>query len=73
MKSITLLLLSTICLFSYSCKKKENRKSGVCYCNYYGGNKTQYDLSSLSRTQQIDSCSVLDHYAEPFAGDCDLE
>jgi len=53
-----------------SCKKKV---SGVCYCHYLSGDKTEYNLTSLTRSQQIDSCFVLDANAEGFAGDCDLE
>lgn len=62
------LLWSTISLFS--CKKKE---SGICYCHYLSGDKKEYDLKSLTRSQQIDSCYVLDGLAENFAGDCDLK
>lgn len=53
-----------------ACKKKE---SGVCYCHYLSGDKKEFNLSMLSRSQQIDSCYVLDGYAEAFAGDCDLK
>jgi hypothetical protein len=53
-----------------SCKKKE---SGICYCKYLSGDKKEYDLRSLSRSQQIDSCYVLDGLAEGFAGDCSLK
>ena len=54
----------------FACKKKE---SGVCYCHYLSGDKKEYDLSDLRRSEQIDSCYVLDSYAEAFAGDCDLK
>lgn len=53
-----------------ACKKKE---SGVCYCSYFSGDKKEFDLSDLSRSKQIDSCYVLDGYAEAFAGDCELK
>ena len=72
MKRIMFLCLAII-LFSitlYSCKKKE---SGVCYCHYLSGDKKEYNLTSLPRSQQIDSCYVLDGLAEGFAGDCDLK
>lgn len=62
------LLFSTATLFS--CKKKE---SGICYCSYLSGDKKEYDLKSLSRSKQIDSCYVLDGLARNFAGDCDLK
>lgn len=66
-KSLSILLLSTII---YSCNKKE---SGVCYCKYLSGDKKEYDLTSLPRSQQIDSCYVLDGLANGFAGDCELK
>lgn len=62
------LLLSTITFFS--CKKKE---SGICYCKYFSGDKREYDLRSLPRSKQIDSCYVLDGLARNFAGDCSLK
>jgi len=55
---------------AFSCKKKE---SGICYCSYFSGDKKEYDLTSLSRSQQIDSCYVLDGLAQGFAGDCELK
>jgi hypothetical protein len=66
-KSLVILLFSSIV---YSCKKKE---SGVCYCKYLSGDKKEYNLTSLPRSQQIDSCYVLDGLAKGFAGDCDLK
>lgn len=66
-KSLAILLLSTII---YSCKKKE---SGVCYCHYLSGDKKEYNLQSLTRSQQMDSCYVLDGLAKNFAGDCELK
>lgn len=66
-KSLVILLFSTT---MYSCKKKE---SGICYCHYLSGDKKEYDLTSLSRSRQMDSCYVLDGLAEAFAGDCDLK
>lgn len=69
--SIINAVLICLCIAGFAaCKKKE---SGVCYCSYYGGNKSEYDLSDLPRSQQIDSCYTLDRYAEPFAGDCELK
>jgi hypothetical protein len=66
-KGIVIILFTTA---FYSCKKKE---SGVCYCHYLSGDKKEYDLTSLPRSQQIDSCYVLDGLANGFAGDCDLK
>lgn len=67
-----LLSLGVICfiLSHTSCKKKE---SGICYCSYFSGDKTQYDLKQLPRSQQVDSCYELDRLAEAFAGDCKLK
>lgn len=53
-----------------SCRKKEK---GNCYCKFYSGDRTHYDLTSLSRSEQEDSCRVIDNNAEAFAGDCKLK
>ena len=53
-----------------SCVKKEK---GNCYCSYFSGDRTHYDLSSLPRSEQVDSCYVLDQNASHFAGDCKLK
>ncbi|MCC6186093.1 MAG: hypothetical protein IT256_02960 [Chitinophagaceae bacterium] len=53
-----------------SCRKKTD---GVCYCHYLSGDKKEYNLSSFTRSQQQDSCYVLDQLALNFAGDCDLK
>ena len=66
-------LLLALLIFStsiYSCKKK---KSGICYCHYFSGDKKEFDLTHLSRSQQIDTCYLYDKNAEAFAGDCDLK
>lgn len=56
-------------LFS-SCKKKE---SGVCYCSYLSGDKKEFDLKHLSRSQQVDTCNMYSQNASHFAGSCDLK
>lgn len=53
-----------------SCRKKEK---GNCYCKYLSGDRTHYDLTSLPRSQQEDSCRTLDNNAEAFAGECKLK
>ncbi len=57
-------------LFSTSCRKKEK---GNCYCKFYSGDRTHYDLSALPRNEQEDSCKVIDNNAQAFAGDCKLK
>jgi len=52
-----------------SCKKKK----GICYCKYYSGDKTEYDLRDLSRSEQKDSCAHLNNLAANFVGDCKLK
>ncbi|MNK12955.1 hypothetical protein D3C87_310330 [compost metagenome] len=52
-----------------SCRKKR----GNCYCKFYSGDRTHYDLTSLPRNEQEDSCKVIDNNAEAFAGDCKLK
>lgn len=72
MKKVLFSLTSIVLIAAglYSCKKKED---GVCYCHYLSGDKKEYNLNHLSRSQQIDSCYRLDGLAEAFAGDCDLK
>lgn len=65
-----LMVTATAAILFSACKKKE---SGVCYCSYLSGDKKEFNLSGLSRSQQIDSCYVLDGNAEAFAGDCKLK
>jgi hypothetical protein len=57
-------------LSTSSCAKK---KKGNCYCKFYSGDRTHYDLTSLPRKEQEDSCKVIDNNAEAFAGDCKLK
>lgn len=54
----------------FSCKKKE---SGICYCKYFSGDKKEFDLRDLPRSQQIDSCYLYNQNASHFAGDCKLK
>ncbi len=70
MKKLIILILSAAVITGTGCRKKE---MGVCYCSYYSGDRTHYDLKSLSRDQQGDSCNVLDHNASAFAGSCKLK
>lgn len=70
MKKFLYLFFALTSIGITSCKKY---KSGTCHCHYYSGDKRDYDLSSLPKTQQVDSCNVLDSYASAFAGDCDLK
>jgi hypothetical protein len=64
------LACSALLLIASGCKKKEK---GVCYCSYVSGDKKEFNLNALSRSQQIDSCYVLDGYAEGFGGECELK
>ncbi len=72
MKQSIVLMVSAIglALVFFSCKKKE---SGICYCSYLSGDKKEYDVRALTRSQQIDSCYVLDGLASNFAGSCKLK
>ncbi len=69
--SLTILsLFLTVSTAATSCRKKEK---GNCYCKFYSGDRTHYDLSSLPRSEQEDSCRVIDNNAQAFAGDCKLK
>lgn len=65
---ITTLIVAVILLMT--CKKKE---TGICYCSYFSGDKKEFDLRHLPRTQQIDSCYVYSQNASHFAGECELK
>ncbi len=56
-----------------ACNKDDNRKSGVCYCEFANGESQEYDLSHLSRQEQIDQCNTHDNNAANFGGVCELE
>ena len=64
-----LALTFTVGLGSSSCKKER----GICYCKYYSGDKTEYNLKDLPRSEQKDSCAQLNSLAANFAGDCKLK
>ncbi len=59
--------------FLSACGKDENRRSGVCYCEFVKGDDQQYDLSNLSRQEQINACNTHDSNAALFGGHCELE
>jgi len=71
MKNI-LRLLFIIFILS-ACKKDKNRTSGVCYCEFANGKKQEYNLTHLSRQQQIDTCNMHSNNAANFGGKCELE
>ena len=62
-----------ILLFMSSCGKDANRRSGVCYCEFVKGADQEYDLSNLTRQEQIDACNTHDSNAAKFGGHCELE
>ena len=69
-KTLLLVVLLAGCLCTtQACKKKR----GICYCSYYSGDKTEYDLRDLSRSEQKDSCAVLNTLAANFVGHCKLK
>lgn len=63
-------LASAVSATASSCRKKEK---GNCYCKYLSGDRTHYDLTSLPRSEQQDSCRELDQNADAFAGECKLK
>jgi hypothetical protein len=73
MKNLSILVFLFSFLFIGACKKDSDKKSGVCYCKYYSGDKKEFDLSDLPRSQQIDSCYLFNKNAGAFAGECELE
>ena len=73
MKKLLSLSILMAPFFILSCSKDNNRKAGVCYCEFANGKKQEYDLTNLTRTQQEDACNTHDTNAANFGGDCELE
>lgn len=69
-KAFIFIVLLFSSLGMQSCKKKV---TGICYCKYLSGDKKEFDLRDLPRSQQIDSCYVYSQNASHFAGECDLK
>lgn len=65
-----LLILGFVNVGVTSCRKKDK---GNCYCKFVGGDRTHYDLNALPRSEQGDSCKVIDNNASHFGGSCDLK
>lgn len=71
MKQVILLgLIVGLIVFLAACSKKDK---GICYCKYVNGNKTQFDLTSLDKAKQKDSCAVLSSNASFFGGSCSVK
>jgi hypothetical protein len=62
-----------ILFFLSACSKDDNRRSGVCYCEFVNGKKQEYDLTHLSRQEQITQCNIHDSNAANFGGNCKLK
>lgn len=71
MKNLFVLLI--ILMSVLACSKDNNRRSGVCYCEFSSGDQSEYDLSNMSRAEQIDACNTHDTNAANFGGRCELE
>ena len=52
---------------------KDEKQSGICYCTFFKGDDQEYDLSSMTREEQIEECSRHDNNAAKFGGRCELE
>ncbi|MBP7642725.1 MAG: hypothetical protein KA767_05265 [Saprospiraceae bacterium] len=70
MKNI--LMIALLLIFISSCGK-DDKIEGICYCEFFSGDKSQYDLRSMSRQEQIAQCNEHDNNAANFVGHCDLE
>ncbi len=47
--------------------------AGVCYCIFVKGDDQEYDLSSMTREEQLEECNRHDNNAAKFGGRCELE
>lgn len=65
-----------IVLFTMTaCNKDDddNKRTGVCYCDFANGQKQEYDLTHLARQSQIDTCNNHNKNAGNFGGVCKLK
>jgi hypothetical protein len=60
-------------LFMFIACADNDRTYGFCYCDFANGEKQQYDLTSMSRQEQIAQTAVHDKNAAKFGGHCVLE
>ncbi len=51
----------------------DNKRSGVCYCEFFKGDDQEYDLSSMTKEEQREECNRHDNNAAKFGGSCELE
>lgn len=66
--------LALVAVFTLgSCDSNENREEGICYCEFFSGDKSQYDLRALPRAEQTVQCRQHDTNAGAFGGECELE
>ena len=70
MRAIACLLLF---LGLSACDSAEDRRPGVCYCEFYSGDEQEYDYSDLTRDEQVAECNQTDQNAANFGGRCELE
>lgn len=73
MKKLLILGAALFMFAAPSCKKDDNKRTGVCYCDFANGQKQEYDLTHLSREQQIDTCNNHNKNAGNFGGVCKLK
>ncbi len=73
MKKIHFIGAAALMLLVFASTTSCNKKKGNCYCTFYSGDKTHYDLTALSRSDQQDSCNVINNNASNFAGSCKLK
>ena len=73
MKKLFGFLLALFFLSALSaCSKNNNKRAGVCYCEFVKGADQEYDLSHLSKQEQIDQCNTHSANATKFGGGCKL-
>lgn len=65
--------LIVVLLVALACDKDKNKTPGVCYCDFANGEKKEYDLTHLSRKNQIDTCKNHNKNAGDFGGVCELK
>ena len=73
MKKLFGFLLILFFIIPLACSDDNDRVYGFCYCDFANGKKQEYDLTRLSRQEQIEQTAVHNNNAAKFGGKCELK
>ena len=53
--------------------EEDDRRAGICYCDFASGDKQEYDLRGMELDEQKVECQRHDKNAAAFGGECELQ